>query len=152
MADEYFCQFFRRFRREEGGMRIGKFRCLLLDRLDHARMLMAETGHRRATGRIENFAAVLGKQPDALAADGFWRGLSQAPVHHAASVSGHDGQPFSATYWDISASRASVCSSRRFAPAPPSVNVTAASDCAIAIAPVRLGKKPGDAAASNSSK
>ena len=32
--------------------------------------------------------------------------------------------------------------------APPSTNVTAASDCAIAIAPVRLGKKPGEAAAS----
>ena len=32
---------------------------------------------------------------------------------------------------------------------PPSANVTAASDCAMAIAPVRLGKNPGDEADSN---
>src|SRR4029079_4396859 len=61
-------------------------------------------------------------------------------------------QPFSATYCDIAARRISVSSSRRFAATPPKANVTAASDCAMAIAPVRLGKNPGEDADSNSSR
>ena len=52
---------------------------------------------------------------------------------------------------EAAASRASVVSRRFFAAAPPRENVTAASDWAIAVAPVRLGKKPGEEAASNKS-
>src|SRR5205807_8564603 len=92
---------------------------------------------------------ILADQPDALAANRFRRRLAQTSVQHSAS--GHDDQPFSVKYCDIAARRASVSSRRFFAPAPPSEKVTAASDCAIAMAPVRLGKNPGEDAASNSS-
>ena len=152
MANQAFGEFFRGRRREETGMGIGQRRGLPLHRLDHARMLMSEAGDRGAAGRVQHAAAILGNQPHALAADCPGRRLAQAPVHHATGSTGHDRQPFSATYWDVSARRASVSSSRRLASAPPSMKVAAASDCAIAIAPVRLGKKPGEAAASNCSK
>src|SRR3954453_19805371 len=114
-------------------------------------MLVAETGDGSAAGRIQNPPAVLADQPDALAADRPGRRFTQASMQHPALADAHDGQSFSATYCDIAASRPSVSSRRRLAPAPPSTKVTAASDCAIAMAPVRLGKNPGDAAASNSS-
>src|ERR1700724_1861948 len=114
-------------------------------------MLMSETGNGSAAGAIENSAAILGNEPHAVAADGFGRRFAQASVQHAAVADAHDSQPFSATYCDIAARRTSVSSRRRFEPAPPSTKVTAASDCAIAIAPVRLGKNPGEAAASYSS-
>src|SRR5262249_10998424 len=74
---------------------------------------------------------------------------AEISVHHTGGGGAHDGQPFSVTYWEVSARRSSVSSSRRFAFAPPSVKVAAASDCAMAMAPVRLGKKPGELAASN---
>src|ERR1700681_117987 len=115
-------------------------------------MLMSETGNGSAAGAIENPAATLGNEPHAVAADGFWRRFAQASVQHAAVADAHEAQPFSATYCDIAARRASVSSRRRFEPTLPSTNVTAASDCAIAIAPVRLGKNPGEAAASNSNR
>src|SRR5258705_13270482 len=114
-------------------------------------MLMPETGNGGAARAIENPAAILGNEPHAVAADGFWRCFAQASMQQAALASIHDAQPFSATYCDMAARRTSVSSRRRFDPTPPSTNVTAASDCAIAIAPVRLGKNPGDAAASNRS-
>src|SRR5882757_11268081 len=115
-------------------------------------MLVSETGNGSATGAIEDPPAILGNQPHAVAADGLGRLLAQASMQHAAVAGAHDSQPFSAKYCDIAAKRASVASSRRFAPTPPSTKLTAASDCAIAIAPVRLGKNPGEAAASNSSR
>ena len=65
-------------------------------------------------------------------------------MQHAAMRDSHDDQPFSETYCEVAASRASVSSRRFLAPAPPSAKVAAASDCAIAIAPVRLGKNPGE--------
>src|SRR5258707_15353215 len=133
-------------------MGIGQLRGLPGHRLEHARMLMAETGHGGAAGGIENTLAILGNQPDALAADGLRRSFSQTSVQHPALDGAHDGQPFSATYCDIAASRPSVSSRRRLAPAPPSTKVTAASDCAMAMAPVRLGKNPGDDAASYNSR
>ena len=73
-------------------------------------------------------------------------------MQHAAVAERPWCQPFSETYCEVAARRASVSSSRFLAAAPPSANVTAASDCAIAIAPVRLGKNPGEEAASNSSR
>src|SRR5882757_3372016 len=115
-------------------------------------MLMPETGNGGAAGAIENPPAIFGNQPHAVAADGPGRCFAQATMQHAAVAGAHDVQPFSAKYCDIAAKRASVCSRRRFAPTPPSTNVTAASDCAIAIAPVRLGKNPGEVAASNSNR
>src|SRR5437899_497147 len=113
-------------------MGIGQLRRLPGQRLEHARMLMAETGHGGAAGGIENTPAVLGNQPDALAADGLRRGFSQTSVQHPALAGSHNDQSFSATYCDIAASRPSVASRRRLAPAPPSTKVTAASDCAMA--------------------
>ena len=152
VPDQPIGQFLRRLRGEEGRVGIGKLRGLPRDRLDHAWMLMAKTGNRGATGAIEYPPAIFRDQPYAVAADRLGRRSAQTAVQHAAVASGHDRQPFSETYWDIAASRASVSSRRRSAPAPPSTKVTAASDCAIAIAPVRLGKKPGEAAASYSSR
>src|SRR5262245_15220342 len=133
-------------------MSIGELVGLPLHRLDDARMLMAEAGHGGAAGGIEHAVAALGHQPHALTTDRLWRRCAQTSVHHTGAGDAHDGQPFSATYWEVSARRASVSSRRRLVLAPPSMKVTAASDCAIAIAPVRLGKKPGEAAASNCSK
>ena len=152
IADQPVGQRLGRLRREKAGMGISELRRLPGDGLDHARMLMSETGNGGAAGAIENPAAILGNEPHAVAADGLRRCFAQASMQHAAVAGAHDIQPFSATYCDIAARRASVSSRRRFAPAPPSANVTAASDCAIAIAPVRLGKNPGEAAASNSSR
>ena len=43
VADQAFGEFFGGLRREEAGMGIGELGGLLLHRLDHARMLMAET-------------------------------------------------------------------------------------------------------------
>src|ERR1700692_3576232 len=133
-------------------MRISELRRLPREGIDHARMLMPETGNGSAAGAIEDAAAILGNEPHAVAADSFWRRFAQAPMQHAAVANAHDAHPFSETYCDIAARRSSVSSRRRFAPAPPCTNVTAASDCAIAIAPVRLGKNPGEAAASNSKR
>src|SRR6202035_5746270 len=151
-ADELVGQRLRRLRREEACMRISEFRRLPRDRLDHARMLMSETGNGSATGTIEDAAAILGNEPHAIAADSFWRRFAQASMQHAAVADAHDAHPFPETYCDIAARRSSVSSRRRLAPAPPSTKVTAASDCAIAIAPVRLGKNPGEAAVSNSKR
>src|SRR6478735_6343331 len=111
-------------------------------------MLMAEARHRSAAGRVEHLPSVFADQPDALAANRFRRCFAQASMQHSAG--GHDDQPFSVKYCDIAVRRASVSSRRFLAPAPPSEKVIAASDCAIAIAPVRLGKNPGEDAASNS--
>src|SRR5712672_790436 len=115
-------------------------------------MLMPEAGNRGTARGIENAAAVLGNQPCAIAAHGPGRCFAQAAVHHAAGSGAHHGQPLSVTYCRVSARRASVSSSRRLAVAPPSMQVAAASDCAIAVAPVRLGKNPGEDAASNSNR
>ena len=148
VADELVGQRFGRLRREEAGVSIGQLGRLPRHRLEHARMLVAETGDGSTAGRIQNPPAVLANQPDALAADRLGRGFTQASMQYPASARTHDDQPFSATYCDIAASRPSVASRRRLALGPPSTKVTAASDCAIAMAPVRLGKNPGDAAAS----
>src|SRR5262245_46246344 len=133
-------------------MGIGEFVGLPLHRLDDTRMLMTDAGHGGAAGSIEHAVTAFGHQPDALAADRLRRRCAQTSVHHTRAGGAHAGQPFSATYWEVSARRASVSSRRRFVLAPPSMKVAAASDCAIAIAPVRLGKNPGEAAASNCSK
>ena len=150
IADELLGQRFGRLRREEAGMGISELRRLPCDSLDHARVLMPEAGNGGAAGAVENPPAILGNEPDAVAADGLWRHFAQASMQHPAVANTHDAHPFSETYCDIAARRISVCWRRRFEPTPPSTNVTAASDCAIAIAPVRLGKNPGEAAASNS--
>src|SRR5258705_10103715 len=114
-------------------------------------MLMSEPGISSAARSIEVPTAVLGNEPYAVAADRLRRCFAQASVQHAAVASTHDSQPLSAKYCEVSARRASVSSRRLLAATPPSTNVTAASDCAMAIAPVRLGKNPGEEAASNSS-
>src|ERR1700744_4806712 len=95
-------------------------------RRQHARMLMAEAGHRRAAGGIEHLFAVLADQPHAFATDRLRRRFAQASVQPATVAGSHDGQPLSVTYCDIAASRASVSSRRFFALAPPSENMTAA--------------------------
>src|ERR1700759_1602275 len=104
---------------------------------------MAETGHCGTAGGIQHLAAILGKQPDALAAHGLRRRLAQASMQHPALIDSHDDQPFSETYCEVAASRASGSSRRFLAALPPSAKVAAASYCAIAVAPVRLGKNPG---------
>src|SRR3954464_12925817 len=133
-------------------MGIGELVRLPLHRLDHARMLMAQTRDGGTAGSIEHAMAAVGDEPDALAADRHRRRGAETAMHDAGGGGAHEGQPFSVTYCEVSARRASVSSSRRFAPGPPSMKVAAASDCAIAIAPVRLGKKPGELAASNCSR
>src|SRR5215471_10166650 len=101
-------------------------------------MLMAEAGHCGASRGIEDLAAIFGDQPCAFAANRFrWR-FVQAPVQHAARAGSHHHQPFSRTYSDIATRRASVSSRRFLARTPPVANVTAASACAMATAPVRL--------------
>src|SRR5690348_2116173 len=112
-------------------------------------MLMAKARHRRAAGGIEDAPAVLADQPDSFTADRDRRCFAQAAMQEAACAGAHV-EPPCAKYCEVAASRASASCSRRLAPGPPSENVTAASDCAIAMAPVRLGKNPGEAAASNS--
>src|ERR1700751_1041986 len=133
-------------------MGIGDFRRLFGHRRKNARMLMSEAGDRRSARSVENSAAILGNQPPPFAADDLGRGFAQATMQHAAVADGHDHKPFSVTYWEVAARRASVSSRRFFATAPPIRNAAAASDCAIATAPVRLGKKPGEAADSNKSR
>jgi len=64
-------------------------------------MLMPETGDGSAAGAVENPAAILGNQPDAVAADGLGRPLTQASMQHAAVAGAHDIQPFSEKYCDI---------------------------------------------------
>ena len=91
VADQMIGQRLRRFRREERGVRIGEFRSLLRHRLENARMLVAEAGHRGAAGGIQYLAAVLAKQPDALPANRLRRRLAEASVQHAAFD--HDDQP-----------------------------------------------------------
>ena len=169
IADEQVGQRFGRLRREKAGMGISQFRRLPgngLARLDaaaarppggalqqlHGAVRVAQAGNGGTAGAIENPAPILGSEPNAVAADRYRGRFAQASMQHAAMSGAHHIHPFSATYCDIAARRASVSLRRRFAPAPPSANVTAASDCAIAIAPVRLGKKPGEAAASNRSR
>jgi hypothetical protein len=49
-------------------------------------------------------------------------------MQHAAVAGAHEVQPFSTKYCDIEAKRASVRSSRRFAPAQPGTNATAAGN------------------------
>src|SRR5260221_14716714 len=98
-------------------------------------MLMSETGNGSAAGAIENPAAILGNEPHAVAADGFWRRFPQASGQHAAVADTHDAQPFSATYCDIAARRTSVSSRRRFEPTPPRTKMPAAAACSITIAP-----------------
>ena len=144
MADELLGEFFRGLGGEERRMSVYELFGLLCHRRKHARMLMAEARHGSTPGGIQHLAAVLGKQPDALAADGLRRRFAQASMQHAAMRDSHDDQPFSETYCEVAASRASVSSRRFLATVPPSAKVAAASDCAIAIAPVRLGKNPGE--------
>jgi hypothetical protein len=144
VADQLLGELFCGLGGEEGGVGVYEFFGLLCHRGKHARMLMSEAGHGSTPGGIQHLAAVLGKQPDALAADGFRRRLAQASMQHAAMFGGHDDQPFSETYCEVAASRASVSSRRFLATVPPNAKVAAASDCAIAIAPVRLGKNPGE--------
>ena len=59
------------------------------DRVQHARMLVTETGHCGTTGGVEHALPVLADQPDAFTADRKRRGLTQAAVQDAASSSGH---------------------------------------------------------------
>ncbi len=109
VANQMIGERLRGFGGEEGRVSISKLRGLLRHRLDHARMLVAEAGHRGAAGGIEHLPAVLGEQPDTFAADRLRRRLAQASMQHAA-LGGHDDQPLSVTYCDSAARRASVSS------------------------------------------
>ena len=84
IADQTVGQRLCRLRREEAGMGISELRRLPRDGLDHARMLMSETGNGSAAGAIENPAAILGDQPHAVAADRLGRRFAQASMQHAA--------------------------------------------------------------------
>src|SRR5262249_22059065 len=152
VADQPLRQFFGGTGGEEAGVGIGELVGLPLHRRDDARMLVSEAGDSCAAGGIQYAVTAVGHQPDALAAHCRRRRRAKTAVHYTRAGGAHDGQPFSVTYWEVSDSRASVSSRRRLAPAPPSTKVAAASDCAMAIAPVRLGKNPGEAAASNCSR
>src|SRR5438270_12722890 len=126
IADQPLGQFLRRLRREKPRMGISKLRGLPGDGLDHAGMLMSETGNRGAAGAVENPPAILGNQPYSVAADGLGRLLAQASMQHTAVAQAHEVQPFPAKYCDIAARRASVASRQRFAPALFSTKMTAA--------------------------
>ena len=163
VTNEQIGQGLSRLRREEARVRVGKFRRLPRHGVKHARMLMAEAGHRRATGCVQNFAAVGAHEPDAMAGDcGGWCSMQAAMqdtalgartrLHFCVRLHAHGDLPFSATYCDVAASRASVSRRRLLARTPPKTKVAAASDCAMATAPVRLGKNPGERAASNRSR
>src|SRR4051794_18295031 len=91
-------------------------------------MLMPETGNGRAAGAVENPAAILGNQPDAVAAEGLGRRFAQASMQHAAAAGAHEVQPVSTKYCDIAARGASVPSKRRVAPVQPGTNATAAAN------------------------
>ncbi len=144
VADELVGQRFGRLRREEAGVGIGELRRLPGHRLEHARMLVAETGDRSPAGRIQNPPAILANQPDALAADALG-GVSRRLRCSTRLL---------LTLMTVNPSRQHIATSRpaglrspqgaALQLAPPSTKVTAASDCAIAMAPVRLGKNPGD--------
>ena len=106
-------QFLGRTRGEEGGVREGQLVELPLDRRDHAWIAVAQARDRCPAGGIQYAIAILGNQPHAFATHRFRRGRAQASVHHTAYGGAHDGQPFSVTYWEVSARRASVSSSCR---------------------------------------
>src|SRR5471030_2636959 len=74
-------------------MGISELRRLPRDGLDHARMLMAETGNGGAAGAIENPPAVLGNEPHALATDSLWRRFAQASMQHPAVATAHALNP-----------------------------------------------------------
>ena len=80
-------------------MGISELRRLPGDSLDHARMLMSETGNGGAAGAIEDPAAILGNQPHAVAADGPGRCFAQVSMQHAAVAGAHESQPFSAKWF-----------------------------------------------------
>ena len=61
VADQPLRQFFGGLRREEAGMGIGELSSLPLHRLEHARMLMAQTRDGGAAGGIEHAMATLGR-------------------------------------------------------------------------------------------
>ena len=98
VADEQVGQRLRRLRGEKAGMGISELRRLPGDGLDHARMLMSETGNGSSAGAIENPAAILGNEPHAVAADGLGGRFAQASMQYAAGAGAHHFQPFSATY------------------------------------------------------
>jgi hypothetical protein len=60
---------------EERRMRVGNGVHLRLDRLDHARVAVTETGNRRAARSVEVAPAIAVDQFDALAANGDRQGL-----------------------------------------------------------------------------
>jgi hypothetical protein len=84
VAEEMVGQGFRGLGREEGGVRISELRSLPRNRLEDARMLMAEAGDGRTSRSVENPPAVFRNQPDAFAADRLGWCFTQAPVQHAA--------------------------------------------------------------------
>jgi HAMP domain-containing protein len=145
---------------EEARVHIGELVGLSRQRREHARVPVPETRHGGATGAVEDFAALGVDEPDAVPADCRGRIFAQVAVEQTAaarrrrcrgSAGGHDNAS-SSTYCDRAASRVSASRRRTRAPSPPSANCAAASACAAAMAPVRLGKNPGGVAASNSSR
>ncbi len=146
IADENARQFLRDVGGEEGCVRIGELGSLTRDRFKHARVLVAETGHRGTSGTVEDFASICADEPGAMAADGDWRRFAQAAVENVATpgrrlfAQGHcrHFKSSSATYCPRSESRASV-KRRTAAPfGPSSSKTTAASACTIEIAAVKL--------------
>ncbi len=90
MADELLGKRLRRLGGKEGGMGESEPGGLPCNRIQHARMLVAEAGHCGAAGGVEHAMAVLADQPDAFAADGERRRLTQASVQDAAFSICHD--------------------------------------------------------------
>src|SRR5262245_12792358 len=98
MPDELFGKLFGHVRREEAGVRISELRGLLRHRLEHARMLVAETRHRGAARAVEDLAAIGGDEPHPVAASRGRGCLTQAPMQNAAL--GHESGFSSGTYWE----------------------------------------------------
>ena len=127
-------------------MGVGQGFRLALDGLHHARMAVAQATDRCAAGRVEQFTAIRADQPDAVAAGGDGRGGAQRAMQDAGL--GHGAVSGPGMYWEWAASITSVWRSRAKAAGPPRAKQAAASAWACAMAPVRLGKNPGPAAAS----
>ena len=115
--DEAVGELFGDFGREETRVCVGKLVELLVKGSNHVGMAVAETGHRRAAGRIDVALAVLVEQFDALAADGD----GHLGVGGAVKNMGHDDFLLGLDLrWVLSAARCpSECRSEASAASPP---------------------------------
>ena len=97
VPDQLFGEFLRHVRGEEACMRVGQFLGLACHRLEHARMLMAKAGYRRAAGAVGDLAPVGSGEPDAMTANRD-RGRFAQTAMQDTGFSGHDFEFSSGTY------------------------------------------------------